>query len=115
MMGATNPQRGLVYNISLETFGPEDHPLRRIRPLIEDGAIRRACRDLYAPIGRPSIPPEQLFLALVGGYLLGRHQRAQAGDGAALQHGPAVVCRPESRRTALGRVDLQPESAPPLR
>src|SRR5262249_3028616 len=33
--------------------------------------IRRACRDLYAPIGRPSIPPEQLFLALVGGYLLG--------------------------------------------
>jgi transposase len=23
------------------------------------------------PIGRPSIPPEQLFLALVGGYLLG--------------------------------------------
>jgi len=23
------------------------------------------------PWGRPSIPPEQLFLALVGGYLLG--------------------------------------------
>src|SRR4029434_89112 len=34
-------------------------------------AIRRGFRDLYAPIGRPSIPPEQLFLALVGGYLLG--------------------------------------------
>jgi len=71
MMGAANPQRGLFYNISLETFVPEEHPLRRIRPLIDERAIRRACRDLYAPIGRPSIPPEQLFLALVGGYLLG--------------------------------------------
>jgi transposase len=49
---------------------PADHPLRRIRPLIDDRAIRHACRDLYAPIGRPSIPPEQLLLALVGGYLL---------------------------------------------
>jgi transposase len=71
MMGEANPQRGLFYNISLETFVPDEHRLRRIRPLSDDRAIRRACRDLYAPIGRPSIPPEQLFLALVGGYLLG--------------------------------------------
>jgi transposase len=71
MMGAGNPQRGLFYNISLETFVPEEHPLRRIRPLIDERAIRRGCPDLYSPIGRPSIPPEQLFLALVGGYLLG--------------------------------------------
>jgi transposase len=71
MMGAANPQRAFFYNISLETFVPDDHPLRRIRPLIDDRAIRRACRDLYSAIGRPSIPPEQLFLALVGGYLLG--------------------------------------------
>ena len=70
MMGEANPQRAFFYNISLETFVPDDHPLRRIRPLIDDHAIRRACRDLYAPIGRPSIPPEQLLLALVGGYLL---------------------------------------------
>jgi len=71
MMGEANPHRAFFYNISLETFVSADHPLRAIRPLIEDRAIRRACRDLYAPIGRPSIPPEQLFLALVGGYLLG--------------------------------------------
>jgi transposase len=70
MMGEADPQRALYYNISLETFVPADHPLRRIRPLIDDKAIRRACRNLYAPIGRPSIPPEQLLLALVGGYLL---------------------------------------------
>jgi transposase len=61
----------LFYHLSLESFVPLEHPLRAIWPLIDDGVIRRACQDLYAPIGRPSIPPEQLFLALVGGYLLG--------------------------------------------
>jgi transposase len=71
MMGHADPQRTLFYQLSLETFVPPEHPLRAIRPLIEDAAIRRACRDLYSPIGRPSIPPEQVFLALVGGYLLG--------------------------------------------
>jgi transposase len=71
MMGTSDPQRSMFYNLSLEKFVPEDHPLRRIRPLIDDAEIRRACRSLYASIGRPSIPPEQLFLALVGGYLLG--------------------------------------------
>jgi transposase len=71
MMREANPQRAFFYNISLGTFVPGDHPLWRIRSLIDDRAIRRACRDLYSAIGRPSIPPEQLFLALVGGYLLG--------------------------------------------
>src|SRR5215510_7818321 len=71
MMGQGDPQRAFFYNISLETFVPNDHPLRAIRPLIDERAIRAACRDLYSPIGRPSIPPEQLILALVGGYLLG--------------------------------------------
>lgn len=71
MMGETDAQRTFFYNISLETFVPDEHPLRRIRPLIDEKAIRRACKDLYSPIGRPSIPPEQLFLALVGGYLMG--------------------------------------------
>ena len=71
MMGESDPQRAMFYNLSLETFVPADHPLRRIRPLIDDEAVRRICRPLYSSIGRPSIPPEQLFLALVGGYLLG--------------------------------------------
>src|SRR5512134_3456455 len=71
MMGESDPQRAMFYNLSLETFVPAEHPLRRIRPLINDRAIRRICRPLYSKIGRPSIPPEQLFLALVGGYLLG--------------------------------------------
>src|SRR5436309_5864358 len=71
MMGESNPQPRFYYNISLESFVPADHPLRRVRPLIDHAAIRRECRPLYSDRGRPSIPPEQLFLALVGGYLLG--------------------------------------------
>src|SRR5881396_1969438 len=71
MMGESNPQPRFYYNISLESFVPVDHPLRRIRPLIDHAAIRRECGPLYSDRGRPSIPPEQLFLALIGGYLLG--------------------------------------------
>jgi transposase len=67
MMGESNPQPRFYYNISLESFVPEDHPLRRIRPLIDHAAIRRECRPLYSDRGRPSIPPEQLFLVLIGG------------------------------------------------
>ena len=71
MMGESDPQRSMFYNLSLESFVPAEHPLRRIRPFVDDKAIRRICRPLYSKIGRPSIPPEQLFLALLGGYLLG--------------------------------------------
>lgn len=71
MMGDSDPQPSMFYNISLEKFVPQEHPLRRIRPLIDDATIRKACKPLYSKMGRPSIPPEQLFLALVGGYVLG--------------------------------------------
>ena len=43
MMGESDPQRSMFYNLSLEGFVPADHPLRGIRPLIDDRAIRRAC------------------------------------------------------------------------
>jgi len=71
MMGESDPQRALFYQLSLEGFVPSEHPLRRIRPLIDDQAIPKVCRPLYSDRGCPSIPPEQLFLALLGGYLLG--------------------------------------------
>jgi len=71
MMGDKEPQMAMYYNLSLETFVPKEHPLRSIRPLIDVEKIRRECRHLYSSTGRPSIPPEHLFLALLGGYLLG--------------------------------------------
>jgi len=71
MMGESEGQPTFYYNMSIEQFVPQDHPLRAIRPLIDKQAIRNECRSLYSAVGRPSIPPEQVFLALVGGYLLG--------------------------------------------
>jgi transposase len=71
MMGTCDPQPALFYQINLEQFVTADHPMRKIRPLIDTARIRQLCAPLYADMGRPSIPPEQLFLALVGGYLLG--------------------------------------------
>lgn len=43
--------------------------MRKIRPLIDTVRIRLLCEPLYAEAGRPSIPPEQLFLAILGEYL----------------------------------------------
>jgi len=71
MMGTSDPQPSLYYHINLEQFVTADHPMRKIRPLIDTVRIRQLCEPLYADTGRPSIPPEQLFLALLGGYLLG--------------------------------------------
>lgn len=71
MMGENDPQPSMFYNINLEQFVTADHPVRKIRPLIDTNRIRSLCKNLYSEEGRPSIPPEQLFLALVGGYLLG--------------------------------------------
>ena len=71
MMGEKDPQLTMYYNLSLESFMPKDHPLRSIRPVVDDEAIRKHCGPLYSHTGKPSIPPEQLFLALLGGYLLG--------------------------------------------
>jgi transposase len=71
MMGTSDPQPSMFYHITLEQFVTADHPVRKIRPLIDTERIRQICQPLYAEEGRPSIPPEQLFLALLGGYLLG--------------------------------------------
>ena len=108
---AANPQRGLFYNISLETFVPEEHPLRAIRPLIDDArdpaGLPRSVRA-----HRPAVDPARAAVLGPGRRLSARRdQRAQAGHGAAVQHGPAVVRGPEPRRAAVGRLDLQPEPA----
>lgn len=71
MMGTSDPQPSLFYQIILEQFVTADHPMRKIRPLIDTDRIRQLCEPLDTDTGRPPIPPEQLFLALLGGYLLG--------------------------------------------
>src|SRR3990172_4498215 len=72
MMGTAQTQKDIFHTVQIEDLVPADHPLRKIRPLVNTERIREMCKDLYcADNGRPSIPPEQLFLAMLGGYLLG--------------------------------------------
>ncbi len=71
-MGVSDTQKGMFHTVQICDLVPEDHPLRKIRPLIDTERIRQLCAPFYCEDnGRPSIPPEQLFLALLGGYLLG--------------------------------------------
>jgi len=72
MMGTDDHQGIVFHTVQIDDLVPADHPLRRIRKLINAQRIRELCAPLYcANNGRPSIPPEQLFLAMLGGYLLG--------------------------------------------
>lgn len=72
MMGISDTQKEMFHTVQLSDLVPEDHPLRKIHPLLDTERIREICKPFYCEDnGRPSIPPEQLFLALLGGYLLG--------------------------------------------
>ena len=65
MRGADVEQGRLFSVVSLESRVPADHPLRRIRPLLEETleALDRTFEAIYADGGRPSIPPERLIRA----------------------------------------------------
>ena len=48
MMGTSDPQLALFYLMNLEQFVTADHPMRKIRPLIDTARIRQLCDPLYA-------------------------------------------------------------------
>jgi len=63
MRGTDERSDSLFSYVDLETRIPKDHPLRAIRE-IANGALSDLSADfaaLYAPLGRPSIPPEKLL------------------------------------------------------
>jgi transposase len=65
MRGELNPQADMYCLVSPEKFVPKDHPLRAIKPFV-DQALRELSPlfdAMYAEIGRPSIPPERLLKA----------------------------------------------------
>ena len=53
--------------VDLEARVRADHPLRMIRSIVNEAlsALEREFAALYAPIGRPSIPPEKLLRAML--------------------------------------------------
>src|SRR5215213_2096363 len=67
-MRGTDHQTGhLCGYVNPEAMVPLDHPMREIRPLV-NAALERLSptfEQIYSPIGRPSIPPEQLLRALL--------------------------------------------------
>ena len=46
MMGTSDPQPSMLYHINLEQFVTADHPMRKIRPLIDITRIRQLCEQL---------------------------------------------------------------------
>jgi transposase len=67
MRGQPEPSPALFSFISTEDRIPEQHPIRRIRDQADralDG-LNPTFSTLYSTEGRPSIPPEQLILALL--------------------------------------------------
>jgi transposase len=67
MRGRFQDQGGLFSYISPETRVPVNHPLRKIRELVREvlKELNPSLGKLYASDGRPSVPPEQLFSALL--------------------------------------------------
>ena len=65
MRGETERQATLMLGLTPERFVPRDHPLRRIKPLVDSalGRMSPLFDEVYAASGRPSIPPEHLLKA----------------------------------------------------
>jgi transposase len=67
MRGDDRQPDAMFSYVSAEERVPKDHPLRTIRPMV-DAALRDMSKEfdmLYSRVGRPSIPPERLFRALL--------------------------------------------------
>jgi hypothetical protein len=67
-MRGNDPQQGGMFSyISPEQRVRKDHPLRPIRASVDQVLKELSPRfdKMYAKVGRPSIPPEQLLRALL--------------------------------------------------
>jgi transposase len=60
-------QANILLALTPDQVVPADHPIRRIKPIVERALARLSARfdEMYAANGRPSIPPEHLLKGLV--------------------------------------------------
>ena len=65
MRGNVEPQADMLCLISPESRVPRTHPLRRIKQLVDEVLrdLSPLFDEMYAEMGRPSIPPERLLKA----------------------------------------------------
>ena len=79
MRGRQEPQVTMLAFVDLEERVPADHPLRAIKALADEALTRLSPEfdQMYADVGRPSIPPERLLKAsLLIGLFSVRSERA---------------------------------------
>jgi len=67
MRGTDTQQNAMFSYLSPEQRVPADHPLRRIRVMVEEAlkGLSREFSRMYSEYGRPSVPPEKLLRALL--------------------------------------------------
>lgn len=67
MRSADHTQDDLYCAVTLEELVPQDHRLRKLRPLVDEAMkqLRSQLSRLYSRTGRPSIAPERLLRALL--------------------------------------------------
>ena len=67
MRGSRDPQLVMLTTLSTEDLIPTDHPIRRIRAVVDIvlGDLDRTFDAMYASGGRRSVPPEALLKATV--------------------------------------------------
>jgi DNA-binding Xre family transcriptional regulator len=60
MRGSTDRQMTMCMVVDPGELIPEQHPTRRVRPFVESALARLepTFEEMYARVGRPSIPPE---------------------------------------------------------
>lgn len=65
MRGDDDRQAEMLLALTPDQFVPADHPIRRIKPIVESALARLSplFDEMYAARGRPSIPPEHLLKA----------------------------------------------------
>ncbi|MEM6573297.1 MAG: transposase, partial [Pseudomonadota bacterium] len=67
MRGEVDQQPQLFSYVDLESRIPKNHPIRKIRKIVDTALLELepAFAQMYSSRGRPSIPPEQLLRALL--------------------------------------------------
>src|SRR5437762_5181246 len=97
MRGDDQQQDGMFSYISPNKRVPQEHPLRRIRSIVDRVLDQLSPRfnKLYARAGRPSIAPEKLLRALLLQLPVLSAKRAAADGATGLQPAVPLVCGAE--------------------
>lgn len=67
MRGEISPQEIMFSYRTFESRIPADHPIRKVRQVVDQALkeIAPTFDEMYASVGRPSIPPEQLIRSML--------------------------------------------------